>query len=191
MRRQCAGAQEARLDSTTAARRRYLDQRRRFWRCRFLPRRLTQWLSCRTKKRLLENVSGQVGPGFTAIMGEQTQAVCCSSTRSLYWEGEGHTCLHRALMGALCPSAPCLLPAQCPLGAPCHLAPPPRCAAAAAGPSGAGKSTLLNALACRLDKGAVLEGKVRLNGQTYELAHLKRIARWEAQSIMIGVCDAG
>lgn len=30
------------------------------------------------------------------------------------------------------------------------------------GPSGAGKSTLLNALACRLDKGATLEGKVRL-----------------------------
>jgi energy-coupling factor transporter ATP-binding protein EcfA2 len=53
-----------------------------------------------------------------------------------------------------------------------------RCAAAPAGPSGAGKSTLLNALACRLDKGSVLEGKVRLNGQIYELAHLKRIARW-------------
>lgn len=30
----------------------------------------------------------------------------------------------------------------------------------ATGPSGAGKSTLLNALACRLDKGATLEGKV-------------------------------
>lgn len=45
----------------------------------------------------------------------------------------------------------------------------------AAGPSGAGKSTLLNVLACRMDKGATLEGKVRLNGQTYELAHLKRI----------------
>lgn len=46
-----------------------------------------------------------------------------------------------------------------------------------AGPSGAGKSTLLNALSMRLDKGATMEGKVRLNGQPYSLATLKRIAR--------------
>lgn len=51
------------------------------------------------------------------------------------------------------------------------------CLLADAGPSGAGKSTLLNALACRLDKGATMEGKVRLNGGTYGLAHLKTIAR--------------
>jgi ABC-type transport system involved in cytochrome bd biosynthesis fused ATPase/permease subunit len=67
--------------------------------------------STRNKAKLLDNLTGRVGPGFTAIMG----------------------------------------------------------------PSGAGKSTLLNVLACRMDKGATLEGKVRLNGQTYELAHLKRI----------------
>lgn len=50
-----------------------------------------------------------------------------------------------------------------------------------AGPSGAGKSTLLNALACRLDKGATMEGKARLNGQSYSLAHLKRMASYVMQ----------
>ncbi|KAI7840440.1 hypothetical protein COHA_005866 [Chlorella ohadii] len=75
----------------------------------------------RGRKRLLDSVSGQVGPGFTAIMG----------------------------------------------------------------PSGAGKSTLLNALACRLDKGATLEGKVRLNGQPYTLATLKRLASYVMQDDLL------
>lgn len=72
--------------------------------------------ACRTKAKLLDNLTGYIGPGFTAIMG----------------------------------------------------------------PSGAGKSTLLNVLACRMDKGATQEGKVRLNGQTYELTHLKRMVSWAA-----------
>lgn len=53
------------------------------------------------------------------------------------------------------------------------------------GPSGAGKSTLLNALACRLDKGATLEGKVRLNGQPYTLATLKRLASYVMQDDLL------
>ncbi|KAL4427313.1 hypothetical protein ABPG77_003222 [Micractinium sp. CCAP 211/92] len=77
--------------------------------------------SVKQKKRLLDGVSGQVGPGFTAIMG----------------------------------------------------------------PSGAGKSTLLNALACRLDKGATMEGKARLNGQSYSLAHLKRMASYVMQDDLL------
>ncbi|KAL4440224.1 hypothetical protein ABPG75_003225 [Micractinium tetrahymenae] len=78
-------------------------------------------ISVKHKKRLLDGVSGQVGPGFTAIMG----------------------------------------------------------------PSGAGKSTLLNALACRLDKGATMEGKARLNGQSYSLAHLKRLASYVMQDDLL------
>lgn len=74
-------------------------------------------ISTKHKKRLLDNVSGQVRSGFTAIMG----------------------------------------------------------------PSGAGKSTLLNALACRMDKGAVLEGKARINGHAYSLSVLKRIASYVMQ----------
>lgn len=73
---------------------------------------------------------------------------------------------------AVCNSAP-LKRASRPGDAPCPSRP--------AGPSGAGKSTLLNALACRLDKGATMEGKARLNGQSYSLAHLKRLASYVMQ----------
>ena len=38
------------------------------------------------------------------------------------------------------------------------------------------RSTLLNALACRLDKGVVLEGKARINGQPYTNTELKKLA---------------
>lgn len=68
-------------------------------------------------------------------------------------------------------------PPGCHQRLPLHVARPPW----PAGPSGAGKSTLLNALACRLDKGATMEGKARLNGQAYSLAHLKRMASYVMQ----------
>jgi ABC-type multidrug transport system ATPase subunit len=54
-----------------------------------------------------------------------------------------------------------------------------------AGPSGAGKSTLLNALACRLDKGATMDGKVRLNNKLYELNHLKRLSSYVMQDDLL------
>jgi len=49
------------------------------------------------------------------------------------------------------------------------------------GPSGSGKSTLLNCLACRLDKGAVMTGEVRLNGKKYGIHELKQNAGYGAE----------
>eukprot|EP00198_Chlamydomonas_reinhardtii_P001132 XP_001690467.1 predicted protein [Chlamydomonas reinhardtii] len=49
------------------------------------------------------------------------------------------------------------------------------------GPSGSGKSTLLNALACRLDHGVKLEGELKLNGQNYSHAELKKVSGYVMQ----------
>ena len=53
------------------------------------------------------------------------------------------------------------------------------------GPSGSGKSTLLNCLACRLDKGAVMSGEVRLNGLKYGIHELKQNAGYGASLAMV------
>lgn len=123
----------------------------------------------RNQKRLLDGVSGQVGPGFTAIMGA-LQGGGSAPTLDAWPAGLARN-RRAAAQGAT--NSPSL--------------PPPPSLPPSTGPSGAGKSTLLNALACRMDKGAVMEGRARLNGADYGLPHLKRLARW-ASRLLLGCC---
>lgn len=85
-----------------------------------------------------------------------------------HWWVSGQAAPSKADGATVCSCSHCSAHARPPSS------PPPL---AATGPSGAGKSTLLNALACRLDGGALLEGKARLNGAPYSRAQLKRLAR--------------
>ena len=56
---------------------------------------------------------------------------------------------------------------------------------ACSGPSGSGKSTLLNTLACRLDVNTVYEGEIRLNGEPYDNAELKRVSGYVMQDDLL------
>ncbi|PNH04339.1 ATP-binding cassette sub-family G member 2, partial [Tetrabaena socialis] len=49
------------------------------------------------------------------------------------------------------------------------------------GPSGSGKSTLLNTLALRLDRNMSVSGELKLNGQDYSNAELKKISGYVMQ----------
>ncbi|KAG2438719.1 hypothetical protein HXX76_005264 [Chlamydomonas incerta] len=53
------------------------------------------------------------------------------------------------------------------------------------GPSGSGKSTLLNTLACRLDRGVNVQGELKLNGQDYSNAELKKLSGYVMQDDLL------
>ncbi len=55
------------------------------------------------------------------------------------------------------------------------------------GPSGSGKSTLLNTLACRLDRNVEVQGEIRLNGQPYSNAELKKMSGYVMQVCVLCV----
>lgn len=59
--------------------------------------------------------------------------------------------------------------------------------ACAAGPSGSGKTTLLNALAHRLENNMYSEGELRLNGQPYSRAVLKKLSGYVMQDDLLNV----
>ncbi|KXZ51256.1 hypothetical protein GPECTOR_13g743 [Gonium pectorale] len=53
------------------------------------------------------------------------------------------------------------------------------------GPSGSGKSTLLNTLACRLDHGVSISGELKLNGNEYSNAELKKMSGYVMQDDLL------
>ncbi|PNG99409.1 ABC transporter G family member 6 [Tetrabaena socialis] len=53
------------------------------------------------------------------------------------------------------------------------------------GPSGSGKSTLLNTLALRLDRNMSVSGELKLNGQDYSNAELKKISGYVMQDDLL------